>query len=187
MAEDQRARILDASAQLLARQPNARMDDIAKSAGVSRATLHRYFPGRETLLVVLEQVAAEKMQAAVAMADLASGPAPVAVIRLIEECESVAPYLALLYQQGGEVSADGSYSRWAEIDTDLTTFFRRGQQQGEFVLTLTPAWLTDAFFSLVTSASWSISEGRVAARDFVHCVGAVLLPALTTERSEIIA
>jgi TetR/AcrR family transcriptional repressor of mexCD-oprJ operon len=47
---DARQRILDAAAGTLSRRPRATLDEIAREAGVSRATLHRAFESRDALL-----------------------------------------------------------------------------------------------------------------------------------------
>ncbi len=45
-----RARLLEAARTVVAKQgPEAPLDDIARAAGVSRTTLHRHFPDRESL------------------------------------------------------------------------------------------------------------------------------------------
>jgi AcrR family transcriptional regulator len=49
-----RERILVAAGQRLASDPRAPIGDIADAAGLSRATLYRYFPSRAELLVALE-------------------------------------------------------------------------------------------------------------------------------------
>jgi AcrR family transcriptional regulator len=48
------ATILSAARRVLASEPRASLDDVATAAGVSRATLYRYYPSRTTLLDALE-------------------------------------------------------------------------------------------------------------------------------------
>lgn len=44
MATD-RDTVLEAAVGVLSRRPTAHLDEIARAAGISRATLHRLFPG----------------------------------------------------------------------------------------------------------------------------------------------
>ena len=46
-----RETLLRAAADFLGRRPNATQDEIAAAVGVSRATLHRHFAGKPTLLI----------------------------------------------------------------------------------------------------------------------------------------
>lgn len=66
--------ILDAAFTVLAARPTATLAEIAKAAGVGRATLHRYFPGRDDLIEAMALMAADELEAAVntAVADAAS-------------------------------------------------------------------------------------------------------------------
>ena len=49
-----REQVLRTAAALLSRKATATMDEVAKSAGIGRATLHRHFAGREALVKALE-------------------------------------------------------------------------------------------------------------------------------------
>ena len=49
-----RDEILEAAAGVLAGSDGASMGDVAAAAGISRGTLYRYFPNRESLLLALE-------------------------------------------------------------------------------------------------------------------------------------
>ncbi len=49
MAVD-REHVLRSAADLLTRKSTATMDEVAKAAGISRATLHRQFAGRDALV-----------------------------------------------------------------------------------------------------------------------------------------
>lgn len=57
-----RERILAAAAQLFRTDPNASMEAIASTAGLSRATAHRHFPAREALLRDLRARALSQLQ-----------------------------------------------------------------------------------------------------------------------------
>jgi len=59
-----RQRLLDSAMVLLAQNPGASYIEIAKAAGVGRATLHRHFPSREDLLKTLTLDAIEATDAA---------------------------------------------------------------------------------------------------------------------------
>ena len=63
MATDRESVLLSAVG-LLSRQPTAAMDEIARAAGISRATLHRLFPGREALFHEIGTLALERMESA---------------------------------------------------------------------------------------------------------------------------
>ena len=49
-----RDHVLRSAAALLTRRSTATMDEVAKAAGISRATLHRHFAGRDALVRALE-------------------------------------------------------------------------------------------------------------------------------------
>jgi TetR/AcrR family transcriptional regulator, mexCD-oprJ operon repressor len=92
----------------------------------------------------------------------------------------VSPYLALMYSQSQELDLDTTIDVWDEIDTAITELFLRGQRDGEFRPELTPAWLTEAFYSLVGATAWSIRAGRAAARDFDRLIIDLLLNGVST-------
>ena len=57
--------IIEAAFQLLNENPTATLSEIAKRAGVGRATLHRQFPGRTELLRTLARTAMQELDTAV--------------------------------------------------------------------------------------------------------------------------
>ncbi|MEM8981533.1 MAG: TetR/AcrR family transcriptional regulator [Pseudomonadota bacterium] len=57
--------LVDAGFRVLSRNPGANLADVAAAAGVTRATLHRYFPSRDALVDTLAGRAIEEMDAAV--------------------------------------------------------------------------------------------------------------------------
>lgn len=173
MAVD-RDHVLRSAAALLTHKSTATMDEVAKAAGISRATLHRQFAGRDALVRALEALGIAECEAALDAARPDEGPAGDAVRRLVREIEPVAALLAFLYSENqlfeGEQNAG-----WTRIDERIAALFKRGQASGEFRIDLTPTWLTEALYGLLASGAWAVSEGRVAANDFHYMIVELLL------------
>jgi AcrR family transcriptional regulator len=172
--------LLRAAADFLGRRPNATQDEIAAAVGVSRATLHRHFSGKPALMEALDELAVAEMQKALKTARLDQDSATAALRRLVAAFQQVSPYLALLYSQSQEIDMDQSMHGWAAIDAEIMVLFTRGQRAGEFRPDLTATWLTEALYSLVAGAGWSIQVGRVAGRDFEHIITELLLHGVST-------
>jgi TetR/AcrR family transcriptional regulator, mexCD-oprJ operon repressor len=172
--------LLRAAADFLGRRPNATQDEIAAAVGVSRATLHRHFSGKPALMEALDELAIAEMQKALKIARLDQDSATEALRRLVTAFQRVSPYLALLYSQSQEIDMDQSMHGWAAIDGEITELFTRGQRAGEFRPDLTATWLTEALYSLVAGAGWSIQVGRVAGRDFERIITELLLHGVST-------
>ncbi|WP_046726658.1 TetR/AcrR family transcriptional regulator [Streptomyces humi] len=170
-----RDHVLRSAAALLTRKSTATMDEVAKAAGISRATLHRHFAGRDALVRALEALGIAECEAALAAARLDEGPAADAVHRLVREIEPAAGLLAFLYTENQLFEGEGQNQGWTRIDDRVAALFRRGQRSGEFRIDLTPAWLTEALYGLLASAAWAVSEGRVAPKDFTHMIVELLL------------
>ncbi|MDQ0778516.1 TetR/AcrR family transcriptional repressor of mexCD-oprJ operon [Streptomyces aurantiacus] len=174
MAVD-REHVLRSAAALLTRKSTATMDEVAKAAGISRATLHRQFAGRDAVVRALEELGIQECEAALDEARLDDGAASEAVRRLVREFEPAAGLLAFLYSENQLFEGEAQNAGWARIDARIAALFRRGQESGEFRIDLTPAWLTEALYGLFASGAWAVSEGRVAARDFQYMIVELLL------------
>jgi AcrR family transcriptional regulator len=174
MAVD-RDHVLRSAAALLTRKSTATMDEVARSAGISRATLHRQFAGRDALVRALEALGIAECEAALDAARLDDGSASDAVRRLVRELEPVAGLLAFLYSENQLFEGEQQNAGWTRIDDRVAVLFRRGQSAGEFRIDLSAAWLTEALYGLLASGAWAVSEGRVAPRDFTHMIVELLL------------
>ncbi|MFJ3233099.1 TetR/AcrR family transcriptional regulator [Streptomyces sp. NPDC086787] len=170
-----RDQVLRSAAALLTRKATATMDEVAKAAGISRATLHRHFAGRDALVRALESLGIAECEAALEAARLDEGPVSDAVRRLVRAIEPAAALLGFLYTENQLFEGEQQNEGWTRIDERVAALFRRGQETGEFRIDLTPAWLTDALYGLLASAAWAVSEGRVAPKDFTHMVTELLL------------
>ncbi|QOV39536.1 TetR/AcrR family transcriptional regulator [Streptomyces ferrugineus] len=170
-----RDHVLRTAAALLTRKSTATMDEVAKAAGISRATLHRQFAGRDALVRALETLGIAECEAAVEAARLDEGPARDAVRRLVREIESAAGLLAFLYTENQLFEGEEQNEGWSRIDGRIAALFRRGQENGEFRIDLTPVWLTEALFGLLASGAWVVQSGKVAPNDFHYMTVELLL------------
>ncbi|MEU6006462.1 TetR/AcrR family transcriptional regulator [Streptomyces sp. NPDC047453] len=183
MAVD-RDHVLRSAATLLTHKSTATMDDVAKAAGISRATLHRHFAGRDSLVRALEALGIAECEAALDAARLGEGPAGDAVRRLVREIEPAAGLLSFLYTENQLFEGEAQNEGWNRLDERISEVFRRGQLSGEFRIDLTPAWLTEALFGLIASGAYVVLSGKVAPKDFHHMIAELLLGgALRTDTS----
>jgi AcrR family transcriptional regulator len=170
-----REQVLRDAAALLARRATASMDEIAKAAGVSRATLHRHFPGRDVLVRALGTLGIEQVEECLNAARIEEGDPVAAVRRLIDEAMPVATFLGFLYGENQLYDLPETEAGWTRIGARVDELFSRGQEQGLFRYDLSPAWLGEALYALIAASGWSVQDGRIAARDAGRMVSELLL------------
>ncbi|MFE4612228.1 TetR/AcrR family transcriptional regulator [Streptomyces niveus] len=169
-----RDQVLRTAAALLTRKATATMDEVARASGIGRATLHRHFAGRDALVRALEELGIREFEAALDSARTDEGSASDAVRRLVAEIEPAAGLLAFLVTENQLFEGEMNEG-WDRLDSRVSAVFQRGQRQGEFRIDLSPAWLTDAFYGLVSSGFWAVHDGRVATKDFQYMIAELLL------------
>ncbi|MGK5445970.1 TetR/AcrR family transcriptional regulator [Streptomyces radiopugnans] len=170
-----RDHVLRTAADLLTRKATATTEEVARAAGISRATLNRHFPGRDALVRALEELGIAECEAALDAARLEEGPAEDAVRRLVREIEPCTSLLTFLYSENQLFEGEERNAGWSRIDERLTALFRRGQASGEFRIDLSAAWLTEASYGLLAAGGWAVAEGRLARNDFAHMIVELLL------------
>ncbi|MEY9964338.1 TetR/AcrR family transcriptional repressor of mexCD-oprJ operon [Streptacidiphilus sp. MAP12-16] len=169
MATD-RDSVLMAAVGVLCRQPTAALDEIARAAGISRATLHRLFPGRDALVHEVAGLALRRMSAALDAAYIEQGDPVEAVRRLADAVIPDATTAAFLTGESRLFEDSEVTAAWDRMDARVTALFLRGQQSGAFRVELPAAWLSEAFFDLLAGVGWAVQEGRLAARDSTHAL-----------------
>ncbi|MFF5446719.1 TetR/AcrR family transcriptional regulator [Streptomyces sp. NPDC012888] len=174
MAMD-RDQVLRAAAALLSRKSTATMDEVAKAAGIGRATLHRHFAGRDALIRALEDLGIREFERAFDRARLDEGSAVEALKRLVAESEPDAQLLAFLVTENQLFEGDQINEGWTRLDARVSALFKRGQEEGDIRIDLSPAWLTEALYGLVGACAWAVMDGRVAAKDFQYMVVELML------------
>jgi TetR/AcrR family transcriptional regulator, mexCD-oprJ operon repressor len=170
-----REQVLRSAAALLTRKATATMDEVAKSAGIGRATLHRHFAGRDALVRALEQLGIQEFEAALEAAALDEGTSEEGLRRLVAAVEPSAGLLSFLVTENQLFEGAEVDEGWSRLDARVSAFFRRGQERGEFRIDLTPSWLTEALYGLIGTAAWAVQVGRIAGQDFQYMIVELLL------------
>jgi AcrR family transcriptional regulator len=151
---------VDAAVEVLRERADASMDDIARSAGVSRQTVYAHFPSRNALLAaVLEQATAETA-AAIDVTGLGDLQPREALIRVLDAGWRVAARYPVLWHLP-PVSEEEDTSRHAPVMRLLAGIISRGQESGDFDATLPPYWLLNAALALGRAAEEEVKGGRM--------------------------
>jgi AcrR family transcriptional regulator len=169
------AAIIDSAAAIMAQHGDAAsMDKIAGGAGVSRATLYRYFPSREALLQAMAATSIEELAARIAEADLQGIPVEQAIARLVRGFIAVgSKYTALA---GGDHRRTGDHPRADTLLTEpVRALFRRGVADGSLRADLAPELLTNLFSGLIKAALEMTGSGRVGTEEASAAVIAIFL------------
>ncbi|MCU7820898.1 TetR/AcrR family transcriptional regulator [Kitasatospora sp. DSM 101779] len=174
MATD-RDSVLEAAVGVLSRRPTAHLDEIARAAGISRATLHRIFPGREALIREVGMLSLRKFADACDTAGIEEGPADAALRRLVDAVVPDAALCAFLAGENQLYDDPEINDLWEAQDARVRALFLRGQQQGVFRIELAAGWLSEAFFDLVAGVGWAVQDGRLAPRDGAYSLTELFL------------
>jgi TetR/AcrR family transcriptional regulator, mexCD-oprJ operon repressor len=144
-----RTAILDAAATILAERGEAAgLADIARSAGIARSTLYRYFSTREALLTALAEAGAREVESRLAEVLDDSVPAPEALARITRALLAVGTkYVALTTLR--PKPDDGIET---ELTDRLVQLFRRGIDDGTLRKNLDPEALAGIYGDLVNGA-----------------------------------
>jgi len=162
-AERNRQAILDAALSALARRPDAALDDIARSAGVTRTTVYRHFPNREALVSAVYAEAMTAVSGAVREARLAQGPVPAAFQRVVDAVLRIADeYMILANGPAVDLNEPVLVAGYEEALEPIIALAARGQATGELATALPAWWLADCLFALLLAALARESDGDLS-------------------------
>jgi len=161
-AERSVAAIRDAALEALASDPDSSMSEIARRAGVVRATIYVHFPTREALLdVVMERAVADVVEA-MRGAEPQRGEPVEALERVLGATwRELARFHALLALNTARLSAEELHRRHLPMLDQLQPLIERGQKQGVFRSDLPAAWHLAVIRAIVHTASAESQNGRI--------------------------
>jgi AcrR family transcriptional regulator len=161
-AERSIARILDAAVDALAGDPDASMAEIARRAGVVRATIYVHFPTREALLEAVTDRALAEVGAAIAAAEPHRDGPTDALARVVSETwRTLGRYHALVAINTGQLGHAELRHRHAPVLDVLQPLIERGQADGSFRADVPAGWHLSMLMALVHAASDELRAGRV--------------------------
>jgi AcrR family transcriptional regulator len=179
-AERSIARILDAAVDALASDPEATMAEIARRAGVVRATIYVHFPTREALLEAVTRRAIADVEQVINATEPHHGPPAEALARVVDASwQRLGRYHALVAintQQHGHAELR---QRHSSVLATLEPLIQRGQADGTFRVDVPAAWHLSMVMALIHAASGELSAGRLNDADAGTALVATILGAVT--------
>jgi AcrR family transcriptional regulator len=189
-AERSVAAILEAALEALASDPYSSMSEIARRAGVVRATIYVHFPTRTALLDAVMEHAVTQVAEATRSAEPERGEPVEALERvLLATWRELARFHALLAINTARLSAEELHRRHVPVLDQLEPLIARGQKRGIFRSDLPVAWHLAVIRAIVHTASHEIQGGRLPeskaeAAMLSTAISAITAPNARGERSQ---
>jgi AcrR family transcriptional regulator len=154
--------ILEAALEALAGDPDASMSDIARRAGVVRATVYAHFATREALLDAVMEHAVAQVADATAAAEPTRGDPVEAVERVLRATwRRLDVFHALLAINTARLSAEELHRRHQPVMTHFAPLIERGQRAGVFRRDVPATWHLAVMRAIVHAASAELRNGRL--------------------------
>jgi AcrR family transcriptional regulator len=155
------------------------MTDIAREAGVVRATVYVHFPTRESLISAVTRDAIAHAAQAIASADPESGDPVAALERVISATWKMLGQYHALVAINSQLPAEDLHHQHASALGALEPLIVRGQKAGAFRADVPASWHLAALLALVHSASAELSAGRIDEHKVEHALVASVVGALS--------
>jgi AcrR family transcriptional regulator len=153
--------ILNAARTVLGERPDASMEDIATTAGVTRQTVYAHFPSRDALIAALLHAAGAETVAAIDAARLDTAPPADALRQFLDIGWQLIRGYPFLLAPALTRSPPGSSDPHHAGTARLEQIIRRGQHTGDFDRVLPTAWLAAAIIGLFRAAAEQVAAGRL--------------------------
>jgi len=174
------AKLAGALALAVAQQPRANLQQIAKSAGISKATLYRISATRDGVIELLMTMADRHMRSSISDSDLDNGQFISALSRLtenlIQQRELYLFWNASLWINLGDTKDQDikGYSRSFFSDA-IERFFLSGQKAGVFRIDMPARWIAKSYDFLLYAAIESAQRGEIASLGIAELVNKTFL------------
>jgi AcrR family transcriptional regulator len=162
-AERSVAAILDAALEALASDPDVSMAEIARRAGVVRATIYVHFPTRDSLLdAVMDHVLTEVAEALDA-AEPEQGEPVEALERLLRTTwRKLESFHSLVSINTTRLSKEELHRRHLPVIQKFAPLIERGQHAGVFRADLSASWHLSMILAIIHAASGEIQSNRIS-------------------------
>jgi AcrR family transcriptional regulator len=171
--------ILEAALDALASDPDASMAEIARRAGVVRATIYVHFPTRDALLDAVMEHAVAQVAQATSGAEPTQGEPKEALERvLLATWEKLSNFQALLAINTARLSAKELHRRHQPVMTLFVPLIERGQKAGIFRGDVPVSWHLAVIRSLVHAASAELQSGRLSEAEVERTILTTVLAAM---------
>jgi TetR/AcrR family transcriptional regulator, mexCD-oprJ operon repressor len=179
-AERSVAAILDAALEALASDPDASMAEIARRAGVVRATIYAHFPTREALLDAVMEYAVAEVARATSEAGPRRGAPKEALERVLRATwRKLDGFQALLTINTSRLSPQELHRRHLPVLTLLEPLIKRGQKAGAFRSDLPLSWHLAVIRAIAHTASFELQAGRIPEADVEAAMLTTVLAAIS--------
>jgi TetR/AcrR family transcriptional regulator, mexCD-oprJ operon repressor len=180
-AERSIARILDAAVDALGEDQEASMSEIARRAGVVRATIYVHFPTREALVEAVTERALNEVAAVIKSAEPARGDPSEALARVVAATwRKLGPYHALIAINISTQTHDELHHRHGSVLGTLLPLIERGQAAGEFRSDVPAAWHLAMLMALIHAGSAELQARRVPEADAETALVATVVGAIAS-------
>jgi AcrR family transcriptional regulator len=146
---------------VLARDRAATLPAIAEVGGVSRTTLHRYFPDRESLIAAAVQDSIRAISHSISDAGLDQGPPLDALRRAVAAMVAVGDRLMFVFGDPrlleGQAAPDGP----VPLDDPVLELIKRGQAEGVFDPEVSSSWIQHVLWVLVYRGCEDADSGEL--------------------------
>jgi TetR/AcrR family transcriptional regulator, mexCD-oprJ operon repressor len=165
-AERSIASITQAALETLASDPDASMAEIARRAGVVRATIYMHFPTRESLLDAVMDHAVDQVAQAIRAAEPERGDPREALERVLAATwRQLSEFHSVLEININRLTAKELHRRHLPMTTQLVPLIERGQAEGAFRSDVSAEWQIAVVRAIVHAASTELQGGRLSRGD----------------------
>lgn len=165
-AERSIAAITNAALEALAENPDVSMAEIARRAGVVRATIYMHFPTREALLDAVMEDAVAQVAEATRAAEPTQGEPEEALQRVLRATWlKLSDFQTLLAINTSRLSAKELHRRHQPVMTQFVPLIERGQAKGVFRRDVPVSWHLAMIRAIAHAASAEVRSGRISASE----------------------
>jgi AcrR family transcriptional regulator len=173
------ASILDGALEALTRDPEVSMAEIARRAGVVRATIYVHFPTRESLIEGVTERAIAEVTAVMAAAEPERGDPAEALRRVLTVGWRELGRFHALVGLNVRLPPAELRRRHRPVLALLQPLIERGQRDGRFRADVPVAWHLSMLLALIHAASGELESKRLAATEIEAALVTTVLGALS--------